>query len=1526
MDVTNKRIAPSSRSWGRCQSWSCLAITTLLCLATIASAPAQQVEDVFFPAPREQRQRLSRAAQALEEGQYSEAVIALGELLSGEGEDLDGAHQDFFLGATSTTGTRESLKAKAQQMLGEMPSEGRKLYELRFGPQARALLESAINAGNHQQLVDITRRYFHTAAGYEATMLLGRRDLSEGRPLAAAMNFQRLTRWPVAVQRFDPQLSLMLATSWLQSGDTQRAGEVMLRLKQRSPNAAVRIAGKNVNLFSKDSDALTWLKQWSDGVYFRGAMDEEQWVMFRGNARRNASTKGDLPLLNERWRVPTVNDPKDENLVSEAKRQKRGRDLSTITSLHPLAVNGAVIMRTPDNLLAVEFETGRRIWEWPWRRGAEMQTSSKSGAPRVTELSRRLWDDASYGQMSSDGEFVYFLASQINTTPVVNRGGFMGGFIPAGSVSTGTSNELMCLSLRREGAIQWTVGGNDGGFEEELANAYFLGAPLPLQGRLYALVELKSEVRLVVLDPRTGKLLWQQQLAHLENNLMARSPQRRLAGASPSFSDGVLVCPTGAGAVVGLDMATRSLLWGYQYNSNFSNGRRIVYNRSPQVSADKWLDASPTIADKWVVLTPPESNELHCLELLTGKEASWSPVKRDAMLFVAAVADNRIVTVGRSEVKAIDIESGQPAWDPVKLGDGAPSGMGFQSDGFYYLPTTEKKILKIELATGKVVAEVETNRELGNLICYQNNVVSLGTEWCAAYYQRDFLRTEVDARLERNGNDEWALARRAELLLQDGHRDEALDVLRKTHKLNPDDNAIRVLLVETLLGILRTDFAQNTSLIDELEPLIDQPSQLNEFAKLKAVGLEKAGRIQEAFDAVIQLLPREGLAPDLEVIGTDLRVRRDRWVAARVASLTNSAEGDARKHIDDEVEKHLETALASSGTAALRRFVGIFGAHPIAREARLRLAEIALESKELLVAELQLDGIDEGEDEIAGRAVALRAKLLVASELPLQAAVHYRRLLDHWPSLALKEGLASEVAKNFLQQPESRPHRWPYGAVKESVASASPRRSTNVYQRGYKVAMEHTRHATSLTAVIDQRLNGLIIRDGMGQPRQTLPLSQGARYYTHNYQLTRGRQVGHLMLVNLGYELLAVDTARSGGSGILWRKSLVDSAPNGARATITQLRAVPQKDPFGRTRQIPGDMSNRVIPIAGPSGRNGVVYLKMRELICVDTITGDVIWSRNGLPAGSELLGDDELVIVAPPQGGEAKLLSAIDGEELGVCDVDSFDNTWTSWGRHRVTFKHDGTDVRIRLRDLVSGKTLWEAKVSRDSRGDLVDGDEFAICEPNGKLTVVSAVDGAVRLQAQVDAVELEHLQVLRSSKQYLVAVSGKQSVRTDGSVTAAPNNTFDQPLVNGPIYAFDRNTGDAVWQAPIRVQDYSLALEQPLESPLLLMVRNERLRSGGRSPQTFSAIAMDRRDGSLVFKAASPGTLVSYSVEAEPDAGVVKVSLNNRTRTYTLTNDPAPPGAPARVGVTSSSAAERARESIKRATDALFNKLPLP
>ena len=130
----------------------------------------------------------------------------------------------------------------------------------------------------------------------------------------------------------------------------------------------------------------------------------------------------------------------------------------------------------------------------------------------------------------------------------------------------------------------------------------------------------------------TGKLLWSQQLAMVESNI-TQDPIRRLAGVSPSYSDGVLICPTGAGCVVAVDLATRSLLWGYVYSHPgeqqptgtppaadhpFQNAFNNANGPVP-----RWLDGTAMIVNGRVLLTPAEADALYCLNLADGKPA-WA--------------------------------------------------------------------------------------------------------------------------------------------------------------------------------------------------------------------------------------------------------------------------------------------------------------------------------------------------------------------------------------------------------------------------------------------------------------------------------------------------------------------------------------------------------------------------------------------------------------------------------------------------------------------------------------------------------------------------------------------------------------------------------------------------------------------------------------------------------------------------------------------------------------------------------------
>jgi len=66
----------------------------------------------------------------------------------------------------------------------------------------------------------------------------------------------------------------------------------------------------------------------------------------------------------------------------------------------------------------------------------------------------------------------------------------------------------------------------------------------------------------MAIDGAKGNVLWSQQLKH--SGAHHAGSAAAALGVSPSYANGILVCPTGAGSIVAVDLATQwHFLWGY---------------------------------------------------------------------------------------------------------------------------------------------------------------------------------------------------------------------------------------------------------------------------------------------------------------------------------------------------------------------------------------------------------------------------------------------------------------------------------------------------------------------------------------------------------------------------------------------------------------------------------------------------------------------------------------------------------------------------------------------------------------------------------------------------------------------------------------------------------------------------------------------------------------------------------------------------------------------------------------------------
>ncbi|HEX4610710.1 MAG TPA: hypothetical protein VH092_21145, partial [Urbifossiella sp.] len=423
-------------------------------------------------------------------------------------------------------------------------------------------------------------------------------------------------------------------------------------------------------------------------------------------------------------------------------------------------------------------------------------------------------------------------------------------------------------------------------------NAVFLAPPLPLNGRLYVPVEQAGYIRLLCLDPSTlvpapgspvryPVLVWQVKLGRAGSTL-ASSPARRTQGAFLAAGDGILVCPTNSGAVVGIDLMSRRILWGHVYKDGpppapaakgggfgGPGGGLVVGGRAGMLVApnplpeDRWRASAPVVVGGRVLVTGFDADSIDCLDLRTGN-LIWRTRRQPTDLYLGAVLNDTLVVVGKEAVRGYKVAGGgdggdrEPAWT-VPFGDAAPTGHGAAGKAAYYVPVrhepgtkpgAEKAAPALEIwafsPEGAVLSKTRARAPsdtavrfgIGNLVFQDGLVVAQSAAEVAVFPQLEQKRAEMDRRLKANPNDPDGLLDRGDLLQDEGKLRDAVADYKAAEKNLPADPAkaegvrrrVRERLYRTYTELLRQNFAAAEPFLEEYAALCESYLDPNEAA------------------------------------------------------------------------------------------------------------------------------------------------------------------------------------------------------------------------------------------------------------------------------------------------------------------------------------------------------------------------------------------------------------------------------------------------------------------------------------------------------------------------------------------------------------------------------------------------------------------------------------------------------------------------------------------------------------------------
>jgi outer membrane protein assembly factor BamB len=977
-----------------------------------------------------------------------------------------------------------NAKKEANRLIGRMPADGLNRYEGTAGGRARNLLEDAKKRTDLRTVAQVAWRYMHTKAGAEANEMLATHLLDRGDYHGAAIKFQRLLA--MAKGRSVPidiaNLTLFKAAlAFRRAGDKQSADKAWNALQSKLPQSGLEIAGRSV--------PVERLEQALNKVVVQATVSQRDWGLVGGNVARDAQADGSTPLLDEVIKISTVDDtfeeekdaqknPDTDTWLKMAFEAQQRFNQPVLSGFQPVAADNKVIFRTYKGLVAVYVKDGvdqsgerYKAGELAWKSDFKASLTAILKEPNYrqtlntwqtyyrTSLTNILYENSAAGTLSTIGGKVYAV-DDMALPPHPFWMTQFGGWNPQqppypGDMKTLVlQNTLMAFDLT-SGKLEWELPDrhNPGDF----ADSHFLGAPIPIGGKLYVLNEKKNELRLLVLEPRVAdpsKGLWEVKVLRSQvlcgvKDAVTRDIKRRASAVHLAYGEGILVVPTNAGAVLGVDLLTQSLIWSYSYREGQANQPASPPNmgwppRQPITDSNaEFKNAPPVIAGGKVVFAAPDGGSIHCVDLHDGI-GLWH-VKRSDDLYLAGVWGGKVVLVGKSRTRALQLESGRVAWD---VETGTPSGRGVASKGIYYLPVRNRdkqgEICTIDLARGAVKAHNRMRKAdappPGNLIFHEGRLLSQTPTQVAAYLQMDVRIKEIAQELKgKPGNPYW-LTERGELYLADGKVKHAVEDLRNAkgtiERLLKDSTAkadevkearetlpkTKLKLFEAFTELFQNEFKDAAELyLKEYEAMCkaDTPAETNRrmarFLFQVGRGREGQGRLVEAYDAYVRFagLPlNKDKINDLE--DSYHKARPDVWVRGRVAAMLAGATPKQRAPLEAKIAKEWQAIQSKNDLDAIRRFVSTFDvAFAVGRQARLALADAVMEKNDksaFLEAELtllQLRAASLADDPVTrARALEGLARLEIkkgSTDAMRLAARYYRQLGEEFPDTVVRE-------------------------------------------------------------------------------------------------------------------------------------------------------------------------------------------------------------------------------------------------------------------------------------------------------------------------------------------------------------------------------------------------------------------------------------------------------------------------------------------------------------------------------------------
>lgn len=1504
---------------GRRRLFACLAAVCLLLLPTDTRAqpagpagkqparltPQQKaaLNHVLYRSPQ-MTAFVARAKEAIQRGDLQNGLRMLQQLLGDPRGAIDSAAgaapSDSF--AWTATGLK-SQRREVLDIFESLTDEQVQTYERTYGTLAAESLQQAEASGDLTQLQAVVRRCWPTAAGAKAVDRLATRLLDQGQPETAARLWRDLANSRLHRYRVTQTIFEKAAVAFLLAGDSRTAEEI---LRQQEARFGVR----PLSVSDLEREVTSRVPQ-------IGGLPEE-WTTPYGSLRHNTVSEGTTPWLEAQWSRPLTSST-SFRMLSDWEQQKITNEAESVAAaVTPIVVNGLIVVRDFDGVRACDPTSGKIVWRFDGTLSiAHLAAAMREtrNQPSDNSAVETTWaGNAAVGMISSDGERVFAIDwvefSAIAPAVQTRSRRFSGPTISA-------VNRLVCLPVPDEHSATvssesptrvqplWTAGGTPTPSPtDRLGGHLFIGPPMAFGSSVFAIVESvrDKELKLARLDARSGQLQWMQTLGIIEQPMYsptARSPRR--STCIPAIAQGIAVCPTDAGFLVGVDTVTGELLWMQTYFEMRLPSRFGSTILRPVDEAFVGFPDPPHIDENRVIYLPRHSENLHCYDLQTGEEL-WRAPRGDDQ-YIGSIRDGVICVVGNSTVRGVSPDDGSTLW---KTRIGVTSGRGVLTEDGYLVPLKSGSVARIDLQTGArqgtsivpnllnrqfvrtntandtrlawtsrdialarfglVDESVDSELRPGNLLLHDREVFSVGPQVITAFPQANSLLMDLRARLDSTQSASVDLFQLACLELLLGHQTDGEDTLTEISEQgeHPQRTKARWMLRNLILAELRR--ADDTlsaerfgDRVRQFTALIDSPFDEQQLL-FEKVRWERNHGDQDSLLSVVARLPSVQLPSfvpqgnGFEAVVASTSLSRS-LIRATLKSTSDTADNPLR----DAMNRDLLLALRSDSLPDMQRFLDLYGDSPHAARVRNRLADRLILKGDVQAAELTLFPNLSSKDR-QQRAVSqlLYITLLTQEQLDSEAAgVLHNSLRD-------SRGVSIEPLKSDgLQSPLTvlAP-----GSGLQQLASPRFEDFVNAFDRNRQ----------TWSAYLDRQLPAWNVRHVAIRRQPYSAVNQDlVRLWSQTQRRLAGPKGTEFTILHNGSYVNSTWRLIDRYSGTERGTIRVPNRPN--IANTPSYRAIGHFMPVGTETGLTGvsllehrnqaplwrfsfppaqNIRNTLEP--GPSTPAVCLYQTRNHLVAVEPIQGNVLWRRSDLEIGSGvsvdreagLIGDDQVIAVFHPDQKSYTRLDALTGAVLNTGNL-PLDVRYgrAVFGRklfHRSVINQDGEQFARVWDPLTETFDLDEPIKTRLLNAQ--HNDELALLDSGGKLRIYEFPEVDLLIETDLGPSMTQNVNAFRffsDQERFYINLAPPRPRLKPGMPRHYPvtNSLASWPLDLGLLVAIDRDTGDVLWKREVTHKSL-LQLEQ-LNLPFFVAMSKVQITRQIGAVQTLDIEVFDRQTG---------------------------------------------------------------------------------